>query len=55
LALVVGSEGRGLRRLVRQQCDFLLQLPMQGHITSLNASVAGSVALYEVWRRRGIV
>jgi 23S rRNA (guanosine2251-2'-O)-methyltransferase len=53
LALVVGSEGQGLRRLVRQQCDFLLQLPMRGHITSLNASVAGSVALYEVWRRRG--
>jgi 23S rRNA (guanosine2251-2'-O)-methyltransferase len=53
LALVVGSEGQGLRRLVRQRCDFLLRLPMRGHIASLNASVAGSVALYEVWRRRG--
>jgi len=54
LALVVGSEGRGLRRLVRQGCDFFLRLPMRGHIGSLNASVAGSVALYEVWRRRGL-
>ena len=53
LALVVGSEGQGLRRLVRQRCDFLLRLPMRGRVESLNASVAGSVALYEVWRRRG--
>lgn len=53
LALVVGSEGRGLGRLVRQRCDFLLRLPMRGRIGSLNASVAGSVALYEAWRRRG--
>ncbi len=56
LALVVGSEGQGLRRLVRQRCDFLLRLPMRGRVASLNASVAGSVALYEVWRRRsGVV
>lgn len=54
LALVIGSEGQGLRRLVRQRCDFFLRLPMRGRIGSLNASVAGSVALYEVWRRRGI-
>jgi 23S rRNA (guanosine2251-2'-O)-methyltransferase len=53
LALVVGSEGQGLRRLVRRRCDLLLRLPMRGRIGSLNASVAGSVALYEVWRRRG--
>ncbi len=53
LALVVGSEGQGLRRLVRQRCDFLLRLPMRGRVGSLNASVAGSLALYEVWRRRG--
>ncbi len=55
LALVVGSEGQGLRRLVRERCDFLLRLPMRGRIASLNASVAGSVALYEVLRKRGIV
>lgn len=52
LAVVVGSEGEGLRRLVRERCDFLLQLPMLGQVTSLNASVAGSVVLYEALRQR---
>jgi 23S rRNA (guanosine2251-2'-O)-methyltransferase len=52
LALVVGSEGSGLRRLVRVKCDFLLQLPMRGRVASLNAAVAGSVTLYEVERQR---
>jgi len=52
LALVVGSEGRGLRRLVRDSCDLLIQLPMRGSINSLNASVAGSIALYEAWHQR---
>jgi 23S rRNA (guanosine2251-2'-O)-methyltransferase len=52
LALVVGSEGDGLRRLVRERCDFLVQLPMHGRITSLNASVAGSIVLYEALRQR---
>jgi len=52
LALVVGSEGEGLRRLVRERCDFLLRLPLYGQVTSLNASVAGSVALYEALRQR---
>ncbi len=46
LALVVGSEGEGLRPLVRASCDWLLQLPMRGQIESLNAAVAGSIALY---------
>jgi len=46
LGLVVGSEGQGMRRLVRQSCDLLLQLPMRGQIESLNAAVAGSIALY---------
>jgi 23S rRNA (guanosine2251-2'-O)-methyltransferase len=53
LALVVGSEGEGLRRLVRERCDLLIKLPMRGNIGSLNASVAGSIALYEAWHRRG--
>jgi len=53
LAVVVGSEGEGMRRLVKDSCDFLLQLPMRGRIDSLNASVAGSVALYLVWQARG--
>ncbi len=46
LALVVGNEGEGLRSLVRQSCDFLVRLPMVGKVESLNAAVAGSVALY---------
>lgn len=53
IALVVGSEGQGMRSLVRNSCDFLLRLPMRGQIESLNAAVAGSVALYLVWQSRG--
>jgi 23S rRNA (guanosine2251-2'-O)-methyltransferase len=52
LAVVVGSEGEGLRPLVKSSCDFLLRLPMQGRIASLNASVAGSVALYLAYLAR---
>ena len=54
LALVVGSEGQGMRRLVRETCDFLVRLPARGHVNSLNAAVAGSVALYEIARQRKI-
>ncbi len=53
IALVVGSEGRGMSRLVKETCDFLIQLPMRGQIESLNASVACGLILYEVWRARG--
>jgi 23S rRNA (guanosine2251-2'-O)-methyltransferase len=52
LAIVVGSEGEGIRPLIRQSCDFLLRLPMQGQIESLNAAVAGSVALYLAYLAR---
>lgn len=52
LALIVGSEGEGVSRLLRDRADFLLKLPMLGRIESLNASVAGAVALYEVYRQR---
>jgi len=52
LALVVGSEGEGLRPLVRKSCDRLLRLPMLGKIQSLNAAAAGSIALYLVLRQR---
>ena len=50
--LVVGSEGKGLSRLVKETCDEIVSLPMQGKINSLNASVAGSILMYEVVRQR---
>jgi 23S rRNA (guanosine2251-2'-O)-methyltransferase len=52
IALVVGSEGDGMRRLVRESCDLLLRLPMRGQVSSLNAAVAGSIALYMAWQAR---
>jgi 23S rRNA (guanosine2251-2'-O)-methyltransferase len=52
LALVVGNEGKGISRLVREHCDLLIKLPMHGHINSLNAAIAGSIALYEALRQR---
>jgi 23S rRNA (guanosine2251-2'-O)-methyltransferase len=52
LCLVIGSEGRGISRLVKEKCDFLVQLPMSGHVTSLNASVAAALLMYEVYRKR---
>ena len=54
LALVVGSEGFGLRDLVHKSCDVLLRLPMRGQIESLNASVAGSIALYLAYQARRV-
>lgn len=52
MALVVGNEGKGISRLVREHCDLLIKLPMHGSINSLNAAVAGSIALYEILRQR---
>ncbi|MDD3840719.1 MAG: 23S rRNA (guanosine(2251)-2'-O)-methyltransferase RlmB [Clostridia bacterium] len=52
LALVVGNEGKGLGRLVKQKCDFIISIPMGGHIQSLNASVAAGILIYEVARQR---
>ena len=53
LGLVLGSEGEGMRRLVRDTCDMLLSLPMRGKVGSLNVATAGSVALYAAWQARG--
>jgi 23S rRNA (guanosine2251-2'-O)-methyltransferase len=55
IALVLGGEGRGIRRLVRERCDHLVSLPLFGHVGSLNVSVAAGIALYEVLRQRGAV
>jgi 23S rRNA (guanosine2251-2'-O)-methyltransferase len=52
LALVIGSEGKGIRPLVKKKCDFLVQIPLRGQISSLNAAAAGAVALYEILRQR---
>lgn len=53
LGIVLGSEGEGMRRLVRDTCDLLFCLPMRGHVASLNVATVGAVALYSAWRARG--
>lgn len=54
LALVMGTEGTGMRHLTRQHCDFLVKIPMAGQVESLNVSVAAGVMLYEVFRQKRI-
>ena len=55
IGLVIGSEGFGMGRLIRDKCDFLVKLPMYGKITSLNASVAAGIFMYEAVRQRAAV
>ncbi|MGV3487038.1 MAG: 23S rRNA (guanosine(2251)-2'-O)-methyltransferase RlmB [Tuberibacillus sp.] len=52
LCLVIGNEGKGMSRLVKEKCDFLISIPMVGRVTSLNASVACALLMYEVFRQR---
>lgn len=52
LGLVIGNEGKGISRLVKEKCDFLVRLPMAGRVSSLNASVAAALLMYEVYRKR---
>ncbi|AKG05613.1 MULTISPECIES: 23S rRNA (guanosine(2251)-2'-O)-methyltransferase RlmB [Salimicrobium] len=52
LALVIGNEGKGISRLTKEKCDWLVRLPMTGHVESLNASVSASLLMYEVYRNR---
>lgn len=52
IALVVGGEGKGVSRLVKEHCDFVVKIPMKGNISSLNASVAGAILMFEVVRQR---
>ena len=52
IALVVGGEGAGMGRLVRESCDFVVRIPMLGQISSLNAAVAGAIVIYEIFRQR---
>lgn len=53
-ALVIGSEGEGIGRLVKEKCDFIVNIPMKGNVSSLNAAVAGAIVIYEVFRQRNM-
>lgn len=54
VGLVIGSEGEGIGKLIREKCDFVVNIPMKGKISSLNAAVAAGVVMYEIQRQRGI-
>jgi 23S rRNA (guanosine2251-2'-O)-methyltransferase len=54
VALVIGSEGKGVGRLVKEKCDVVLSMPMKGNINSLNASVAAGILMYEISKQRDI-
>jgi len=53
LCIVIGSEGKGISRLVKQNCDYVVKIPMSGHVNSLNASVSAALVIYEVYKKRG--
>ena len=53
IAIVIGNEGKGISRLVKEKCDFTVSIPMSGRISSLNASNAAAILMYEIIRQRG--
>jgi 23S rRNA (guanosine2251-2'-O)-methyltransferase len=53
LCIVIGNEGKGISRLVKQNCDYIVKIPMSGHVNSLNASVSTAIVLYEVFKKKG--
>ena len=52
LALVIGSEGKGISKLTKDKCDVMIKIPMKGKVNSLNASVAGGILMYEIMKQR---
>ncbi len=52
IALVVGSEGEGISKIILEKCDFIVNIPMKGRISSLNAAIASSIVMYEIFRQR---
>lgn len=55
LAVVIGSEGKGISRLTKEKCDFIVKIPMKGKINSLNASVSAGIIMYEIIRNRKLL
>jgi 23S rRNA (guanosine2251-2'-O)-methyltransferase len=55
IAIVIGNEGKGIRRLVKEKCDFVVKIPMRGKVESLNASVAGAIVMYEAAKIRSSI
>lgn len=53
LVIVIGSEGKGISRLVKENCDYVVKIPMSGHVNSLNASVSAALVIYEVYHKKG--
>lgn len=53
LCVVIGSEGKGITRLVKENCDYVVKIPMSGHVNSLNASVSAGLIIYEIYNKRG--
>ena len=53
ICIIIGNEGKGISRLVKENCDYIVKIPMSGHINSLNASVSAALVIYEVYRKKG--